>query len=226
MEAQSVASLDDDLPGLPTVLERQGGGVAQGSRKQPFLAFRNEAANCRGDSGFHFERVRNVEQKMHGPGVYVDIPKEVMAGQSAPGSGWGKSSQEEQSRRSIYIHVKRSLITPILESFDVAETDRSAPVRFATVQPTQALSMFNGDFLEGQSKQFAARLRRECGNDPVSQVRRAFLLAAGRIPSDTELQRGTSLIESLVRVDGMTPDASLQQFCLLVLNLNEMVFLD
>src|SRR5262249_11406831 len=52
--------------------------------------------------------------KMYGPGVYPEISAEVLAGQSNPGDGWGKSPPEEQARRSIYIHVKRSLITPLL----------------------------------------------------------------------------------------------------------------
>ena len=82
---------------------------------------------------------------MFGRGVFVDIPKEVLAGQSQPGSGWGKSPPGDQSRRSVYIFAKRSLLTPILESFDAAETDRSTAVRFSTVQPTQALGMINGD---------------------------------------------------------------------------------
>ena len=44
------------------------------------------------------------------------LAAEVMAGQSIPGNGWGKSSPADQARRSIYIHVKRSLITPVLAS--------------------------------------------------------------------------------------------------------------
>src|SRR5712691_3171416 len=96
-----------------------------------------------------------------------------------PGNGWGKSPPEEQARRSIYIHVKRSLLTPILESFDLAETDRSAPVRFATTQPTQALGMLNSTFLNEQAALFAARLRKEAGDDVVRQVRLAHALATG-----------------------------------------------
>src|SRR5207244_6282332 len=97
-----------------------------------------------------------LNPKMAGPGVYVDIPPEVLAGQSMPGHGWGKSPPEEQARRSIYIHVKRSLLTPLLERFDVAETDRSSPVRFATTQPTQALTMINSTFLNKQAELLAA----------------------------------------------------------------------
>ena len=52
--------------------------------------------------------------KMYGPGIYPAIPKEVLATQSKPGHGWGNSSPEEQARRSVYIHVKRSLLTPFL----------------------------------------------------------------------------------------------------------------
>ncbi len=92
-----------------------------------------------------------LSPKMAGPGVYPEIPVEVLAGQSMPEKGWGQSPPSEQARRSVYIHVKRSLLVPILESFDVAETDRSTPVRFSTTQPTQALAMLNGALPEPAS---------------------------------------------------------------------------
>src|SRR5947207_10094190 len=69
----------------------------------------------------------NLNLKMYGPGVYPELPRAVLATQSMPGNGWGKSPPEEQARRSIYVHVKRSLLTPILENFDLAETDRTSP---------------------------------------------------------------------------------------------------
>ena len=107
--------------------------------------------------------------KMYGPGVYTEIPREVLAGQSMPGNGWGTSPFEEQCRRSIYAHVKRSLLTPILESFDTAETDRSTAVRFVTTQPTQALALLNGAFVNKQAALFADRLRREAGAESTSR---------------------------------------------------------
>jgi hypothetical protein len=63
-----------------------------------------------------------LDPKMYGPGIYPDIPREVLAGQSRPGEGWRKSPPEEQIRRSVYVHVKRSLLLPIFDAFDVAET--------------------------------------------------------------------------------------------------------
>jgi hypothetical protein len=164
--------------------------------------------------------------KMSGPGIFVDIPKEVTAGQSRPGSGWGKSPPDEQARRSVYIKVKRSLITPLLESFDLAETDRSTPVRFNTVQPTQALGMINGDFLNQQAEVLAARLRREAGEDVRRQVRLGLYLVTARPPTETEIKRGVGLIDAIKRADHAAPEVALKYFCLMALNLNEMVYLD
>jgi hypothetical protein len=168
----------------------------------------------------------NLNLKMFGPSVYPEIPAEVLAGQSVPGRGWGKSSPEEQARRSVYVHVKRSLLYPILESFDLAEADRSTPVRFSTTQPTQALGMLNGDFLNKQAALFAERLRREAGRDTSAQVRQALHLATAREPSDAETRRGVDLIRGLETQNAASAEAALQAFCLLVLNLNEFVYLD
>lgn len=168
----------------------------------------------------------NLNLKMFGPGVYPEIPAEVLAGQSVPGRGWGKSTPEEQARRSIYIHVKRSLLYPILESFDLAETDRSTPVRFATTQPTQALGMLNGEFLNKQAKFFAERLRREAGADVSSQVRLALTLATGRVPGESDIRRGVDLVQGLQMRDGADASVALNAFSLVVLNLNEFIYLD
>jgi hypothetical protein len=167
-----------------------------------------------------------LNRKLYGPGVYPEIPKEVLAGQSMPGKGWGKSPPEEQGRRSVYIHVKRSLLYPLLESYDVAETDRSTPVRFATTQPTQALGLLNSDLLNRQAAAFAERLGREAGARVDEQVRLALHLVLSRQPSLQEVRRGTSLIEALRSGDRTTADEALRYFCLVALNLNEFLYLD
>jgi hypothetical protein len=162
----------------------------------------------------------------YGPSVFPPIPKEVLAGQSVPGKGWDTSGPEDSARRSVYVHVKRSLRLPILESFDAAEPDTSCPVRFVTVQPTQALGTLNSDFLNQEAEKLAARLNREAGDDVRKQVALAFLLVTGRTPADKDVARGIELIEALQRKDGATADVALKYFCLLALNLNEFVYLD
>lgn len=171
---------------------------------------------------------------MFGPGVYPAIPQAVMAGQSMPGKGWGDSPPEAQARRSIYAHVKRSLITPILTDFDVADTDTSCPVRFVTTQPTQALGMMNGEFLQRQARVFAARVRRDVfPPDPPPEaaadaalVRRALEVALVRTATDAEVARGVALVDTFEKQDGVGPGRAFELYCLMVLNLNEFCYLD
>ncbi|WP_435016989.1 DUF1553 domain-containing protein [Tundrisphaera sp. TA3] len=167
-----------------------------------------------------------LNPRMYGPGVYPAIPAEVLAGQSKPGDGWGKSSPEEQARRSVYIHVKRSLLYPILESFDFAETDRSTPVRFATTQPTQALGMLNGSFLNRQAVLLADRLTREVGDDPGKQAARAIALVTCRPARPDEISRALDLMRTLRDRDHASAREALEAFCLVALNLNEFIYLD
>ena len=164
--------------------------------------------------------------RMYGPGMYVALPKEVLASQSVPGKGWGSSPKVEQARRSIYIHVKRSLLSPVLLSFDLAETDRSTPVRFATTQPTQALGMLNGSFFNEQARVLADRIRAEVGSQPQAQVRRALHRVTTRPPSDLEISRGVALLDLLTSEEGLGATAALDAFCLLAFNLNEFLYLE
>ena len=168
--------------------------------------------------------------KMFGPSIYPAMPQAVLATQSVPGKGWGDSSPEEQARRSVYIHVKRSLLTPILADFDLADPDSSCPVRFTTTQPTQALGMMNGDFLHAQARVFAERVRRDAGGTNADQtaamVRRAIEVALVRKATDAEVERGVALIDELEAKDGVGPGRALELYCLMILNLNEFAYLD
>jgi hypothetical protein len=164
--------------------------------------------------------------KAGGPSVYPPISPEVLAGQSRPGDGWGKSPPEEASRRSIYAHVKRSLLVPILSQHDQADTDSSCPVRYTTTVPTQALGMINGDFTNEQAADFAARLEREFPHDTAGQVRRAIRLTTGRNPAAEEVAQDAAFIRSLQAGGKLDPQKALQQYCLLALNTNEFIYLD
>src|SRR5262249_35829047 len=143
------------------------------------------------------------------------IPKEVLAGQSQPGLNWGKSSPAEAASRSVFIHVKRSLLVPVLAVFDAAETDASCPVRFTTTQPAQALGMINGDFLNEQAKVFADSLRQEAEEDPAAQVRLALRRVLQRTPTVAEVERGVKFLTTLRQTHQLAPEEALRRFCLL-----------
>jgi len=168
----------------------------------------------------------NLNKEMGGPSIYSLIPKEVLAGQSRPGAGWGKSSPEQQARRSVYIHIKRSLVTPILASFDVADADTTCPVRFATTQPTQALEMLNGPFLTKQAAKFAEFAVQKSPDNLPGQLALVLSRVMQRQPSDEQLARGMTLVDSLKKKHGVSDSRALEYFCLLALNLNEFIYLD
>ena len=168
--------------------------------------------------------------KMFGPGIYPTIPQAVLATQSRPGAGWGNTPPAEQARRSVYIHVKRSLLTPLLTDFDLADTDTPCPVRFVTTQPTQALGMMNGEFVQQQARVFAERVTREAGGPDAADVRacvrRAIEIALVRPATAEEVTQGLALIDKLETTEGISPGRALELYCLLLLNLNEFAYLD
>ena len=163
--------------------------------------------------------------KMFGPSIYPTIPDEVLHGQSRPGENWFTSTPEEQARRSVYIHIKRSLPVPLMASFDVADTDTSCPVRFNTVQPTQALGMLNSTFINEEAAKLAAAISKQDPSDLEQQIRLTLQRVLQREPTDSEVARGVQLVEEL-QGDGIEKEKSFELFCVVALNLNEFLYLD
>ena len=62
--------------------------------------------------------------------------------------------------------------------------------------------------------------------DVEQRVRLALTRVLQRTPTETEIASGTRLIEKLQTVDDLSPEKSLQYFCLVALNLNEFIYLD
>lgn len=163
---------------------------------------------------------------MFGASIFPKLPREVLQGQSRPGDGWGNSNEDQQRRRSVYIHVKRSLRVPIIETFDGADTDFSCPVRFVTTQPGQALGMLNSDFAWEQAAKLAEWSNQQ---NPESLERRVYVVlerVTQRTPQPSEQERSLSVIRAWQTDDGLTAEQAFHNFCLMALNLNEFVFVD
>jgi len=168
----------------------------------------------------------NLNLKMFGPSIYPALSREVLASQSVPGKGWERSDPSEQTRRSVYIHIKRSLLVPMLSNFDFPDPDVSCEARFITTQPGQALGMLNSDFLHSQSEEFAKRLKAQAPDNQDHQIQIAYRLALAREPSADEIARAKKLIEDLQSKHNLSADKALAFFCLFVYNLNEFSYID
>lgn len=167
-----------------------------------------------------------LNREMSGPSIYTAIPAEVLQGASRPDAAWGSSPAADAARRSIYVHVKRSLVEPVLQTFDLAESESSCARRFTTTVPTQSLTMLNGEFFVREAARFARRLEREAPGDPARQVALGLELALCREPAPHEVERGVELLTYWQQEDGASAERALEYFCLMVFNLNEFVYLD
>jgi hypothetical protein len=173
---------------------------------------------------------------MGGRGIFPNLPKEVLATQSMPGAGWGKSSKEEQHRRSVYIFIKRTLGVPFLEIFDGASPDSAIAKRTVTTIAPQALILLNSEFIQEQSLAFADHLLKDTGQNSAANIDRLFQLALCRAPTDKELKITTNYLQTTQTKIQQTAKAStppqevyrqsLAQLCKIVLNLNEFVYVD
>jgi len=176
-----------------------------------------------------------LNPQMAGPSVFPPIPRAVLEGQSRPGEGWGKSSESQASRRSIYVFVKRVLAVPELELLDTPDTTFSCEQRPVSTTGPQALTFLNGEFIQQQARYFAERLVREAGNDPGAQIKRAFELALCRPPRPQEISASLDFLsrqqQQIDAESSLSKKASddgrqraLAALCLVMLNTNEFVF--
>jgi hypothetical protein len=174
---------------------------------------------------------------MHGRGVFVPIPQAAIEANTDKESVWKTSSEADASRRTIYAFVKRGLIVPMLEVLDLCDTVNSSARRQVTTVSPQALTLFNGDFVNQQARHFAARLQKEAGQGARRQIERAYRLALCREPSHQETAGMLRFVEDETRLSHARPanDASqdtsarrlaLEQMCRVIFNLNEFAYPD
>jgi hypothetical protein len=119
-------------------------------------------------------------------------------------------------RRSIYRFIVRSTPHAFLTTLDCPNPANLTPARLETTTALQSLALLNNDFMLRQAGHWAARLEREAAGDRAAQVRRGFALALSRQPDDAELAAAVALVER----------AGLVQFCRMMLNANEFVYVD
>jgi Protein of unknown function (DUF1553)/Protein of unknown function (DUF1549) len=167
-----------------------------------------------------------LNEQQLGPSMYPTLSAEVLASQSRPGAGWERSSPADQARRSIYIHVKRSLGVPMLTAFDFPDTDTTCEARFLTVQPGQALSMLNGDWMQEQGVELFKRVEREVGSDVSAQAARCIELIASRPGEKADVDELIDLVKRLKDKYQLDDIAARKAMCLVALNMNEFMYVD
>jgi hypothetical protein len=165
-----------------------------------------------------------LNSRRGGPGVYPDVPKEAIEGNSDPATVWKESPRGEADRRTVYVFVKRSLLVPLVEVLDLCDTTRPTARRTVTTVAPQALTLYNGAFANRMADALAQRLEKDVGPDLGKQIDLAYRLMLCRPPSAAERVR---LEEFVGKQAGSAPTRPARvQMCRVLLNLNEFVYPD
>lgn len=183
---------------------------------------------------------------MGGPPFFPEADDEQMERGS---TWWEPSSRTQQNRRTVYMLQIRSFQLPMVKVFDGANMDESCVVRGVTSVTPQVFALFNSKFSYDQSREMANRLIAEVGHSPERQIERAFQLAFQRPPTAVEKEKSLAYLSrnpskppvelSLKETPyAQASDAqvahgqasgsvgALADFCLILLNMNEFIFLE
>ncbi len=152
-----------------------------------------------------------------GKPVLPELPDELNQMKSIKALWTMSDRAEERSRRSLYVMVRRNLRYPFFEAFDRPDTNASCSRRSVTTIAPQALTLLNSQLAHNAAAAMAARIARETGNDRDAQVHRAFRLAYGRDPDESELDFSRQFLAR---------DPALAHLCLAIINANEFVYID
>jgi len=104
----------------------------------------------------------------------------------------------EEFRRSVYVQMRRSRPLGMLETFDLPKMEPNCELRTASTVAPQSLTLMNSAFALGAATAFAERVQRETGAAPEAQITRAWKLALGCLPSETELQRSLDFLKAQI----------------------------
>jgi len=118
-------------------------------------------------------------------------------------------------RRSVYRFLFRTLPDPFMEALDCPAGDQIVPARTNSVTVQQVLAMWNDSLVLKQAAHLAAQLERE-RTTTTARIDWAVRLAIGRAPSPTEAVQFTEYAER----------HGLANFCRLLFNTNEFMFID
>ena len=134
-----------------------------------------------------------LDLRMQGPGFTPTLAAEALEGLSRKSAAWSASPPAEQRRRSVYMHTSRSLVDPLLTTFDFVDTTMVCSRRETSTVAPQALALLNDPFMHQRVEQLVDDLLQSTPNaeDSFNQHLDACLdqlwqRTLHRLPHETE----------------------------------------
>lgn len=154
----------------------------------------------------------------------------------------GPEAIKNKPRRTIYLRVLRNEKNPLLDVFDAPDGLNSISQRNVTTTALQSLLMINSLWTNQQASLFADRIRHTKLNNgkmlydktqemPIDEqsIEIAYRLAFGRRPTAEERARAMQFLsdaEDCGQENTPLQQQSLVDFCHVLLNSNEFIFVD
>lgn len=164
-----------------------------------------------------------------GPSFRPPLPEDVFdVGRS---KNWQADTGGQLYRRSLYIITLRSVLYPLLTTFDAPDAADACVRRERSNTPLQALTMMNDPVFVEAAQALALRVIREAPRETPARLRHLFFFALNRAPEPEELERllrfhgeqrtrvragGDSALQALGIIAQAVPSAEAQEAATLV----------
>jgi len=147
-----------------------------------------------------------LTRTLGGPSIMPPLPGDIFdVGRSVK---WEVSQGHERYRRGLYILTMRSILYPMLTTFDAPDATDACVRRDRSNTPLQALTMMNDPVFVEAAQALALRVIRRAPPDTTKRLQHLFNLTLSRQPRADELQRlRTFYNEQKVRIRSGGQDA-------------------
>ncbi|MDF1754083.1 MAG: DUF1549 and DUF1553 domain-containing protein [Verrucomicrobiales bacterium] len=158
-----------------------------------------------------------------GPGIYPPLPGFVSAvGRSVK---WPTSQGNDRYRRGMYIVLKRTVLYPMLTTFDAPDTSASCSRRELTNTPMQALTLLNDPVFFECAEVLGRDLAKTYQDNSEGAVIDLFSRCLNREPDAHELATLESVYLDF-RNEADDPELAMIATARVVMNLNEFITRD
>jgi hypothetical protein len=131
-----------------------------------------------------------------GPSVYPPAPDFLFQPPASYGpKQWRLSADRQQYRRSLYVHVYRTVPYPTLQLFDAPKGDAACVRRQRSNTPLQALVMLNEPQFVDCARAMAARVLRSSDQSDHERLQYAHRLCVSRSAAPEELEILQTLLD-------------------------------
>ena len=130
-----------------------------------------------------------LTRRIGGPSVRPPLPEGVAALGYADSVRWPESQGADRYRRGLYVFLQRTVLYPMLTTFDAPDRNTSCVRRERSNTPLQALTLLNDTVFVECARELARELLRAEPSDASARARLAMLRVVGREPDAPEIER-------------------------------------